>query len=238
MSRTRTLALLRGDVLWQSDKESFTTRHTPTAVNRAINQAIQEFREHVSEAGSPYYLTATSPANMTVGVSSGKAFGVVTMATNLGRVYGVDVTINGQIRSLRSTEFDSRNDYQDSTGPQLGEPECFFLWNETQVGILPAPQSAYSYVLYYLAPLTDLSADSDTFDGQYGWEEYVVYSACVKLHMRDSEPERLAPMIAERDRLLVDIKRRASKRQKQGPQKRQDVRGRHGLVKREWWPWR
>lgn len=224
MARTRTLAQLRDDVRWQADKEGFQQRHTDARLNRAINQAIQEYREHVSANGSPYFLAATAPATMAAGAAAGVAFGSITLGSNLGRVYGIDVTVDGHIRPLRSIEFDSRNDFQGSTAP----PEYFFLYNQTTVGILPAPDAQYSYTIWYLPPHTDLVNDGDSFDGQYGWEEYVVFNAATKLHIRDDEPERLQAVFAERERLLGDIKRQST-RQRQGPQKRQDARSRHAL---------
>jgi len=228
MARTRTLTNLLADVRYQADVEGLTLRHPDANLTRAINQSIQEFREMLSENGSPYYLTSsTGPGSTPVGPTSGLAYGEVTITTptDIVRIYGVDLTVGSRVVSLQPTSFNERNDCQGYTSI----PEKFFTYSTTKLGFLPAADAAYPIRIWYLPVGTDLSAGGDTFDGQVGWEEWVVFSAAVKLVTRDDYPERYGMLVAERDRIGAKILSAATKRVRAGPLKRQDFRGRHLL---------
>jgi hypothetical protein len=233
VARTRTLLELRNDVLWQSDNEGNTARVSDARLTRAINQSIQEFREAVSDAGHPYYLRQ-STGTLTVGATSPYPFGAITISAlspALLRPYGFDIQVGDYWVTVDPGNFDERNDGQAQgwiSGPRTGQPEKFFLFNETQLAYTPAADQAYSYILYYLPVGTDLSADGDTFDGLAGWEEWVIYNAVAKLAIRDNHADHLALVASERQRLLEGILRRAPHRQRAGATTKTDVRGRRG----------
>lgn len=232
MARTRRLDELRADLRKQFDLESMTARHPDANLTRAINQSIQEFREIISDAGLPYFLTtSTNGATLSVGATSPYPFGAVTVSAfspTILRLYGFDIKVGNIWVSLDPVNFDERNDRQGDwlTGSVTGQPRVFFLFNAAQVAYSPAADAAYEYKMYYLPPATDLSADADTFDGIAGWEEWVVFNAGSKMLLRDSQSEQYAVFSAERQRLLEGILARANHRQRAGATKRHDVRGR------------
>lgn len=231
MARIRTLAELREDVLWQSDNEGNTARVVPARLTRAINQSIQEFREAVSDAGHPYYLTQAT-GTLTVGATAPYPFGAITIGSldpPMLRPYGFDIKVGDLWVSLEPGNFDERNDGQLDgwlSGPRIGQPSKFFLFNETQLAYSPAADQAYPYILYYLPVGEDLTDDENGFDGLAGWEEWVIYNAAAKLAIRDNHGEHLALVAAERERLLQGILRRAPHRQRAGATTKADVRGR------------
>lgn len=231
MARTRRLDELQADVLWQTDNEGNTARVTTARLTRAINQSIQEFREAISDAGHPYYLRQ-STGTLTVGATSPYPFGAFTISAlspSMLRPYGFDIQVGELWVSLDPGNFSERNDGQLNgwlSGPRVGQPTKFFLFNETQLAYAPAADRAYPYILYYLPVGTDLVADADTFDGIAGWEEWVVFNASMKLAVRDNHAEHAQLVAMERQRLLENILREGPHRQKAGATTKVDVRGR------------
>lgn len=231
MARTRTLSELRSDARWQADIEGLTVRYTDARITRALNQSIQEFREALSDAGDPYYLTQ-STGSLTVGATSPYPFGALTVSAlspALLRVYGLDIKVGDRWVNLEPISFEQRNQFQPgwlSGSTTTGQPCAFFMFNATQVAYSPAADRAYEYILYYLPVPTDLSADGDTLDGVAGWEEWVVFNAVSKLHTRDSYLQQAAQIDAERSRLMQGILSRSRKRQHAGATRRVDVRAR------------
>jgi hypothetical protein len=231
MARTRTLTQLRDDVRKQFDLESMTARHPNANLDRAINQSIQQLRELVSDAGNPYFLRHTT-GTLSAGATSPYHFGALTVSAlspAFLRPYGFDIKVGTLWTSLEPVNFEQRNDNQGDwlTGGTTGQPRVFFLFNASQIAYAPAPDRAYVYELYDLPAHTDLSGDSDTFDGIAGWEEWVVFNAGSKLLLRDAQPEQFAAFAAERDRLLAGILARSNHRQRAGATRRADVRGRN-----------
>lgn len=223
MARTRTLAELRADVRWQFDFESMTGRVTDAKLNRAINQSIQELRELVSDAGNPYFLATPQTGSLTVGPTAPHTFGTISLPATFVRAYGLDIFNTAEWVSLKPANFEERTMWGDGVTNQT--PEAFFLFNGTQLGIVPAPDQGYQYKLYYLPTHTDLVADGDTFDGIAGWEDWVVFNTGNRLLLRDNQGEQYAAFSAERDRRLAGILARSNHRQRAGATTRVDVRG-------------
>ncbi len=214
MSRTVTLAQLRADIAAQAD---FTIgsagRYTSAILNRFINQSIQRFRERLSTEGSTHFLVAAS-GTLTPGATSPYQFNVLDLSAvspSLVRTFGVDVTLQSTsvIRSLSHTPFTMRSDYG---GPQMrGEPLAWAHFQTRKIAIMPSPQQAYPYTVWYLPVLDDLVQDSDTFDGVAGWEDYIVWDVVCRMITRDQYQDSYPLASGERDRIWADILRSATK---------------------------
>lgn len=195
MARTRSLVNLRADVRFQSDTQGFVLRHTNTDLTRLINQSIQQFREDVSAEGLAHFLTSVT-GTLTSGVTSGYPFKILDLSAsspNVVRVFQVHVELEtGKWIPLRSVDFSEtvRFQWPDAGAGQV--PEAFANITTYTLAILPAPGYAIDYRAWYLPVLADLSADSDTFDGVSGWEQWVVWDVCLKVLTRDRYPEAYA----------------------------------------------
>jgi hypothetical protein len=227
VARTKTLAQLRALVQWQPDTSGLTLRHSTADLNTEINQSIQRFREMVSDNGLPYYLT-TETVTMPVGPTSPYAFGVLSLSAvtpSVLRVYGLDITVSGEVMSLDAVDFRERNSFQSRELSGNGTPIAFTMWDDSNVAILPASDSAYSGTLWYLPVAADLSADADTFDGKAGWETWIVWDVVHKLCVRDSYVQMIPVVLAERDRVQGEVLRRSRSLQRVGPMTKRDTRG-------------
>ncbi len=212
MSRNVTLLQLRTDITTQADIVGGTARYATATLNRFINQSIQRFRERLSSEGAQHYLVSAT-GSLGIGVTSPYPFYVLdltALAPSIVRVYGVDVTFNGGIvRTISHVPFASRADYGGSV--VLGEPMAWANVNTRKLAIMPGPNQAYVYVVWYLPVLADLAADGDTFDGVAGWEDFIVWDVVCRLIVRDQYLTAFQTATAYKAELWADILRNATR---------------------------
>lgn len=216
MARTRTLLQLRTSVRDQADLQSLTLRHPDAQINTFINSEIQALREQISAVGISHYLTSAT-GNLTAGVSTGFPYRVLDLSAlspGVVRVFGLDIQLTNQRwQALRAVDFSERTQFQ----PELGStsagtvPEAWANVTTYTLAILPAPGYAVPYRVYYLPVLADLAADGDTFDGIAGFEDAVVYGACLRCVSRDQHAEVFSILQAERERHWQRILQNCSK---------------------------
>ena len=102
MSRTRTLTQLLSDLDLLADVQNLTGRHDAASKTRAINQAIQRFREKLSSSGINHYLQP-STVTLTAGATPPYPFttlDLVALSPGVVRVYQVHVTVNNRVYQL------------------------------------------------------------------------------------------------------------------------------------------
>lgn len=236
MARAKTLLELRTRIRHLADAGPATTtgRHTTTELNTEINASWQQLREMMSEKG--HYLKS-AVATMTAGATSPFAFGTITMPADCVRVMGVDVMVSAnEVRALLPIMFLERNESYGIWGQQTGIPTGFMVTNigvELTTGvtpgtiiIVPPPNGAYTYALWYLPAWTDITDDTFVFDGVAGWDDWVVYDVVLKLAMADNDMANTAAIASQmkgeaKDRLMTSV----NSTQAVGPARRIDVAG-------------
>ena len=209
MARNATLSQLRTDVSNQCDfSVASASRYSATLLTRLINQSIQRFRERVSAEGMTHFLVSTS--GTLAGQTSPFAFEVLDLSAvspSVVRTYGVDVTLQGIVRTLAHRPFQERNEYSDM-GP--GIPVAWSQYQTRTLAIMPS-RGGDAYTVWYLPVLADLVNDDDTFDGVSGWENWVVWDVVVQLAARDQYEVSVQQFSFLRDGIWQDIIRGASK---------------------------
>lgn len=186
-------------------------RYTPTALNRRINQSIQRFRERISNEGVTHFLTNTA-GTLSVGATSPFPFlslDLSAVSPSIVRTYGVDITIDSVVRSLRYIPFTHRDQFGGPLNTQI--PVAWSHYQTRVIAIFPPPDSGYAYNVWYLPVLADLAADGDTFDGVVGWEEYIVYDVITRLNIKDQYAQIYAQLVDYKAQLMADIIRGATK---------------------------
>lgn len=209
--RNVSLGQLKADIAEQANIAGATTRYSPTLLARHVNQSIQRFREKVSTEGSTRYLSAVS-GTLGVGPTSPYPFHVLDLgavATGIVRTYGLDITIDGETRSLLHVPFTARDQY--GGGRVRGVPCAWAHYQDTKVAILPPPSTAYAYTAWFLPVLPDLVNDSDTWDGVSGHEDFVTWDVLCRLIVRDQYPEAFQMAVSYRSDVWADIMRSATK---------------------------
>ena len=235
MARTRTLAQLRSDLEYLADIQNLTSRHDTANKNRAINQAIQAFREKLSAEGIAHYLQPNT-VTLTPGATSPYPFGVLDLSAfspQVVRVYRVHVTVDNRVYDLEGVEFTEVTRYQDDwSGIRSGIPVAFASQTTYKLALMPPPDGAYSAVVWYLPVLPDLSNDSDTFDGVAGWEDWVVLDAAVRIANRDRDQTQIALLKEERVIRWAEIIHSASRVNRATTTRRRDTVGERVLRER------
>jgi hypothetical protein len=214
--------------------ESETDLLSNTILNDWINESIQDFRIELSNADVEFHLTSAT-GTLTAGVVSGTAHGSMPLPDNAFAVYGLDLTVNGQIVNVDPMTFSSRNDSQSGT-TKTGVPTGFHITSvgvetETTVGsgtilLSPAPDAAYPYRLYYLPVWTDLDEDDDVFNTIGGGDRWVVWDVCVKVAARINDAKKQGDIaLREREIALDRIVKTIKRMNRSGPVRRRDSRG-------------
>lgn len=186
MARNVTLYELRTDIQEQADIKGSTTRYGSTLLNRLINRSRQKFGREISNAGARHLLQPAS-GTLSVGATSPHQFYELDLSAtspNMVAIYGIDVTISGERRTLLQIPFTQRSDWGSIT--HTGQPAAWAAYRTRVAAIFPAPDQAYAYTAWYLPSLNDLADDADTWDGVAGWEEFVVWDVTAALLARDN----------------------------------------------------
>ena len=212
MARNVTLGQLKGDIAAQADVVIGTSaRYVPSLITRLINQSINRFREKLSNEGAQHFLTSTN-GNLTAGATSPWSFGSLDLSAAspaVVRVYSVELNVNSEIRTLDHVPFAARNDYG---GPSsTGVPCAWANYKTDKLALMPAPDSTYAYIAWYLPVATDLSADSSTFDGVSGWEDYVTWDVVSRLATKDADTVAFQLIEANKVSIWSDILRNATR---------------------------
>lgn len=211
MARNVTLAQLRADVQDQADIAGATTRHVASLLTRYVNQSIQRFREKLANEGATHFLTSTT-GNLGTGATSPYPFYALDLSSanpSIVRTYAVDINVNGVVKSLVHVPFADRSEFG---GPlTTGEPVAWAHYQTRKVAIMPAPNSAYAYVAWYLPVLPDLALDSDTFDGVAGWEDFITWDVVCRVLVRDQYPQAYQIASDYKASLWADILRNATR---------------------------
>jgi len=233
MARARTLLQVRTAVRARCMIESELDLFSNLLLNEWINESWQDLRLELSNADVEFYMT-TQAGTLTTGVVSGTAHGSVALPNDAFAVYGIDLTVDGQIISIGPISFQQRNDYQSGT-TKTGVPEGFHVTNvgqesETAVGtgtiiLSPAPDAAYPYRLWYLPAWVDLDEDDDVFNGIAGCEQWVIWDVCIKVAMRiDDSKKQEAIATRERDVSMRRVLKTMKRFNRAGPTRRRDTR--------------
>lgn len=211
--RTRTLGSLRADAYARAQLDSAAGSPYPSNadVNEYLNQGWARIYGLLTETGENHYLT-TATFTTTAGQSTyytssatGVPAGTAVLPTDLYRVKGIDVQVQGatgQWYPCERYEFERRDDNPPGTQP---------------------PSAQTFRILYYPAAVRMVS-DSDTIDGGNGWEIFAVDWAARRMAERDENYELAARLDTALAEMAASITREAGNRNAGQPKKIRRVR--------------
>lgn len=195
MARTRTLTLLRDDVRNRADMSFADDFITDTELTEYINQSIARLYNLIVNQAQEYYVTSTTTA-VTPGTTD------YALPATFYRLRGVDYYVNGRWVPLTREGFNKR-DNTNNAALQVGTtvPTTYQIVG-SNIRVFDIPE-ATNIRLWYIPAPTRLSADSDTFDGIAGFEEWVVIDSAIKCKMKQEDD--VSALMMERSIMQMEI---------------------------------
>lgn len=165
-------------------------------VKRAIKNAI---RTHES---SRYWFNEASTA---IAASSGQTF--ITIPADFLSLDRVEITQSSQDYKLSQRDFNWLRDMR--VARTQGLPTDFNYYRD-RLELFPIPDSAYSIIVYYVASLATLSADSDTNAWTNEASNLIAHEATVDLlaNVVQASPDRIQRQALLRSLALQELQSR------------------------------
>jgi hypothetical protein len=193
---TVTLSGLISEVRTRGDYLSSIT-FTDAWITTEIQAAWAELYELIAETHEGWWDTKT-----TLSTVANQDF--VALPSDCWRVQGIDVLDSGVYRPLRQIGLTDRNRYTQTPGL----PYAFRL-SARGAELFPIPNSVYTLRIQYTPVVTTMD---NTGIQLYGWEEYIIVSALLRLDQREERPlgERMAELERQKQRIIVAASKRRS----------------------------
>lgn len=216
--RLRRLDDLRNDVRKRADIEGATGFITDAELTEYLNQSIARLHQ-ILKPIRPTYWEAQTLFTTQNGVS------LYPLPNDFQDLIAVSVT-GADSRRVPMQPFDRLDEpYLSTTAASSwsGQPWRYMIHGKSgyadtgSIEFLPVPTGAFSVRMFYVWAPTRLSADSDTFDGFGGFEEFVVLDAAQKCAVKDDNQSLAATLRADRDAYREDMIRAARVRDQYMP---------------------
>lgn len=227
MPRTRTFLQLRTEALETADLED--SQFVDAAeVGRQINNSIAEFHDRLIDVGGPSYGRTFASLSTTAGVAT------VALPTTFYKEYGVDVqrSASGDFEPAHELDWPNRNSFDLTAGWNNGRA-VYYEIEGANLRFWPTPSAVHSVRLWFVPWAVELVLDGDTLDGINGFEKFVVLDTAIWL--RNKQEQDISGLEKERARIEQRIMEMASRRNRSGPARPQDVRRRGAKPVEERW---
>lgn len=201
MAADITLALLRPLIRDRGDYQSSLTFNN-TYVNSEAQAAFRELYELVDEVHEGWWDTSG-----TISTVASQAY--VALPTGCWRVRGIDIAVGDDWRELNQIGIADRNRY----GSGTAKPSAYRL-SARGAELFATPDAIYSLRVTY-TPVCPALSESAGIE-LYGWQEYIIVGALLRLDTRSKRPlgERQQELERQRQRVIQS----ASKRKSQEPE--------------------
>lgn len=211
MSRSITLSEIREEIRVRYDLPSFstTTFITTTAVNSLINQSLQAYYAILLECFGDNYFAESTTITTDDDTALSSLPSRFTKLLSLHWLRGTNDVV--KILPANATEIGLYS--LGSVAWTNYSPRYRLSGNAIEW--FPTPNAAYSVRCDYMALPSNLSADTDFFDGGNGWEEWVVLDVCRKIAGKEEKDP--STWIAERNDVEARIRKQAPDRDEGEP---------------------
>lgn len=128
----------------------------------------------------------------------------IGLPSDCWRVQGVDILDSGQYRAMRQIGLTERNRYT-----QTPDQPYTFRLSVRGLELYPIPDGVYTLRLQYTPVVTTMDNSGIQL---YGWEEYIIVGALLRLDQREERPlgERLTELERQKQRIIVAASKRKS----------------------------
>lgn len=212
MALTRTCLQLETGARQRADKVGSSFRDT-AAFKRYLSASCRRLVSKL-ERISDYWAS-------TVAIATVANTATTAVPADMFKALALRCTLNGVRVRLDEASVDEIDIEVTPTGWLAGETPRFrvrgglFYW-------VPIPTAIHSITLDYVpttifrtsgaAPISEFTADTDTFDGIFGWEDWVELDAAARALSDEGKHDSAAALRVERDDVLAEIIQAASHR--------------------------
>jgi len=172
--------------------------------NTYINSAISQLLMLINANDADYGLTSA-----TVAMNGTDQF--FPVPTDFSQFRGLDLNWNQRKLTVPPFSFKERNkqwSFPYAVMSPYITPYQYRL-QDNKIEIIPAPQSGDSFTIWYVPTATVLVNDTDTFNCNMGYDDWIVLTACINAH--DKEESDTQVLFAERkrieDMIITEIRR-------------------------------
>lgn len=210
------LSTLRTRVSRAADIEGATARFPVAELNDYINESLVELYDCIrSTYGEDYYrkvytfATGNAPAG-------GGSVSTYPLPPDFLAIISVDVPLGGNlVLTARPYMENERNLFKffPFGAWTMNQPIWYRLTGAPSssgssaqtISFIPSPTGAYNVNVNYVPTPTILNADTDTFDGVAGWEQYAVLDAAMKCALKDQDYDLLNALSGQKNAMLQRI---------------------------------
>lgn len=163
-----------------------------------LNEGNAKLLEKLVEAYGEQYFITTTALTTVAGTTS------YALPADFFKLYGVELTVGGKVRTLKPFMFNERNFYKNQTSTWWNIPR--YSIQGLNLILYPAP-GAGSGSIYYAPAAALLSIGADTVNYPNGWEKYlVVYAAIRALNKEESPSNDLRDEMEIMEKELKELK--------------------------------
>lgn len=209
---TVTLTTLRTRVRERADMvgSSFIA-DAATGLDAWINEANQKLHGMLVEALGEEYVSSSSSFTT---VADQSDYG---LPTGFYKLYGVDLSYHGVMRSLKRYERAERNTYRELRPEAL--PRYSLVGSNLR--LYPAPSGGLTGAILYAPEATTLVNAGDSVTYPNGWERFIVIDAAIQALLK--EESSVTALVNERESIVREIRDAKEARDMANPKRVTDV---------------
>lgn len=162
-----------------------------------INFSAFELYDLLVQKYGSYYFHNTYTFNLISGQSS------YNLPNDFYKLAGIEIQIDSQnYQSLQRFNWSDRNKFMSGTFFDWGAFNLGYSLVGNQVRLFPNVSITNQIRLDYVPFMTTMVADSDSFNGFNGWEDYIIVDAARKMALKEND-EALADRLLQEKQLLI-----------------------------------
>ena len=180
MPTAPTLAELRDRVRRDTDYQN-SDAVTDADLTIWINDGLGAYHDLVVASYEDYYVSGPLEHVVSAGVSE---IDLDSVIPTFYKLRGIDYKLGtNDFYPLQRFNFNKRNDYRQSSGSfnRFGRVYRSYKVLGRKIILLPEDSAAGTYRIYWVPTYVPLVADGDTFNGENGWDKFVVLYASIEV---------------------------------------------------------
>ena len=161
-----------------------------------INEANQKLHGMLVEALGEEYVSSSAELSLVAGTSD------YAVPSGLFKLYGIDQTVGGRVRSLSPYMRRERNYYRNANLASNNDIPSYSLVG-SNIRLYPTPTAVIPTTVLYAPEATVMTAGSDTVNYPNGWERFIVLDAAIQCLAKEESDVRT--LVAERAAVVQEI---------------------------------